>query len=1107
MIKNNYLFSTQFLEYLTSQKIKEKELFESFIINAKSLLKNISENEQSFITNILSALQFAYTSLEFSGSNELLKFTYLYDGFLLKHKVSCLCIIPPEICIDSNTKGNFPAFTLIHLLKKKKLEWGILTNGKTWRLYSTLSPLPYENYLEIDFSDNNEKNYKVFWQLFSLQLFIPDKNEVTPLEKYIDESEKEAKVIEDHIKNSIDEILENICFGFLSYAGKDKQELTEEEKKIYFNNAIYLLYRYLFIFYAESRKLLPINNPEYRKNSLNFLLEWAKNETTNPDGTELWDTFRNLCIDIDQGKPQIGIPDYDGGLFDSNVHPFLSDPQNKLTNKYFCVIIYKLGYRIKRKEEIKIKYRDLSVRSLGSLYEGILEYNLYIADEEMVIRGKKIVPATQARRIKKSDRVIEERRPYFSQDANKRHDTGSYFTPEDVVNYMVQNSVRLGLEERWIDFMPTIKKYEREIINAISEDIKTGIKKKFEKLSQEFVNDKILTFKVMDPAMGSGHFLVNSLNTITHFILEVLQAKVIISDGPIKHDKKPVEIDWNIFERVNEDIDLTPSKWRREVVEKCIFGIDINPLSTELAQLSLWIASAAEGKPLTFLNHHLKSGDSIMGVRLKDMLTYPKKNKETKQVSVWDNINQNKIDEIKEKYHHLLSLDSEEMQNVISKKDEYEEIEKDPFLNHLKDIATLWLMISFKVNSTQKQVKLFEKSYELPDENHYFELLDKAQEIENENIWKNELGTELYSKIKKYKNDKKVFHWELEFPEIIENGFESVVGNPPYVDELKNSYKSLSLSTMNTYNLYALMIEKSLSYLKYSDFFTMIVPMASISTSRMSLLQKILSNNCTYLATFSERPGKIFDNAEVRATIIHMLNNNSGKTFSTGIIKWNSLERPALFKKRIKYIDNNCKQYFKGSIPKISENIENFIVEKIFQHKKTIKKHLSDNNDHNSIWYKTVGGRYFKICLPYPPGKPYKNTLVLSTWKKFNFQKIYCNHFFNALINSSLFYWYFSIISGNLRFTSKEILSFPIDYNLVSSTLIQEIVDLSQKLSLDFENKSSITLSPYSQVFYAVKSKNILDEITEKVCKIYNFNNSETGYIKNYDLKYRFYKK
>jgi len=720
MITNNYLFSSQFVKFLKSNKIDNDQLkaFKSVFISFSKYKSENSEESiiESFIKPIINILQFAYSGFAENNTRNGY-FCYLYDGYPLQNKVSSIHVVAPNSNIDSATKGSFPAFELIHLLKSEKLEWGILTNGTIWRLYSTLNTQPYENYFEIDFSSFDDSDFQAFEQLFSVQLFIPDQYNVTRLEVFIQTSEKEAKIIEDHLKTNINDILETISYGFLSYCGKINLILSEEDKQDYFNNSVYLLFRLLFVFYAESRKLLPIDSPEYREVSLEKMLEQSKYCLQNggfddENGTDLWFKFRELCINIDGGNSSLNIPEYDGGLFDIQLHPFLNNPDHQLTNQSFAKVLYALGYFSKGKNTIKIDYRDLSVRSLGTLYEGLLEYRLFIAKEDLVFRDKKFISKSTIDFVKKNEREILAGHVYFSQDANERHDTGSYYTPEDVVNYMVTNSIRLGLEERWIEFLPSVKKLESNLKAAHSQPMRNSLLQRFEKELLNFVNTRILTFRVIDPAMGSGHFLVNTLHCITHFILEVLSCSVDISDGPIKHDHAAISIDWSLFHNTS-DLSIDPGNWRRKVVESCLFGIDLNPLACELSKLSLWIASSSEGKPLAFLNHHLKKGDSVMGVKVDDILRYPKNRNITlseDEPQLFDKLDTSKLEALKIRFIELLSLTSDDISNVISKKEIFGEIESDIFLRHLKDISSLWLMISFDLNKS-KAKSLFDSNY------------------------------------------------------------------------------------------------------------------------------------------------------------------------------------------------------------------------------------------------------------------------------------------------------------------------------------------------------------------------------------------------------------
>ena len=118
-----------------------------------------------------------------------------------------------------------------------------------------------------------------------------------------------------------------------------------------------------------------------------------------------------------------------------------------------------------------------------------------------------------------------------------------------------------------------------------------------------FVREEVLNLSVLDPAMGSGHFLVNATNLISNFITELLNE---------------LEIEANL--------ESGTAYWRRRVVENCIYGVDVNPLAVELAKLSLWILSMANEQPLSFLNHHLKCGNSLVGILVNDVGSDLKKN-------------------------------------------------------------------------------------------------------------------------------------------------------------------------------------------------------------------------------------------------------------------------------------------------------------------------------------------------------------------------------------------------------------------------------------------------------------------------------------------------
>jgi len=1126
MITNNYLFASQFVNFLKTKTI-DAETLQAFkkvfvALEKERILNKESEILDLFIKPVLNLLEFAYGNfIENSLKNGT--YIYLYDGYPLQRKVSCLYIVGANNNIDSTTKGSFPAFELIHLLIKEKLEWGILTDGKKWRLYSTLNTQPYENYFEINFSFYSDIDFQAFYHLFSVLLFIPDQHQITKLEDFIETSEKEARIIENHLKLIINEILETISYGFLTHSGKINTPLTEEEKQEYFNNSVYLLFRLLFIFYAESRKLLPVESPEYEQVSLESMLatskSWFKDSVfENEDGTDLWVKFRELCINIDQGSSFYKIPEYDGGLFDIVQHPFLNDPDHQLTNKSFAKVLYSLGYFTKGKNIFKIDYRDLSVRSLGTLYEGILEYRLFIAKEDLVLRDKKFIPKATASYVKKNEREIPAGHVYFSQDAEERHDSGSYYTPEDVVNYIVNNSVRLGLEERWIDFLPTVKKLELDLKSAYSQPIRNSLLKRFDNDLLNFVNSKVLTFHVIDPAMGSGHFLVDALHCITHFILEVLSCSVEISDSPIKHEKNPVPIDWALFHR-KSDLSIDPGYWRRKVVESCIFGIDLNPLATELSKLALWIASSSEGKPLAFLNHHLKKGDSIMGIRIDDILRYPE-NRNAKKTEnspkLFDKLDTSKFENVKARFSELLTLSSDDISDVFSKKNIFLEIESDKFISHLKDIASLWLMISFDLNKIKSKT-LFD-SISLPDEEQYFNLLEQVQNISDDHEWKNALGSELYHEIKKFNHDKSVFHWDLEFPEIISIGFDVAIGNPPYVDVQAMDYLGLSFLPLSSTNLYSYILTKTYHHKSSNYKIGFIVPMSILVSDRMLEFRKRITQAgkiCFINIDSTSHPGTLFKNVNTQISII--VSKDSIETDSdilmTNYYRFYADDRKLLFKNIFAYNLKNdlIKDEF---YPKIQTDIEANILAKLFSKQKNIKSSTFSKKDEiidneNYFYYKDAGNPYYRMAFANLPFLEVNGKQQVSTTTKKIILKPNINKSIPICVfHSSLFYWFWIVYSDCYHFTIKDLERFPIDLDELRNYESQ-FINIYNEINKNLEKTGSIVTYQKKQgitryMEYKPRySKHMFDQVDRLLADYYGLTDEEFNFVITYDLKFR----
>jgi type I restriction-modification system DNA methylase subunit len=524
----------------------------------------------------------------------------------------------------------------------------------------------------------------------------------------------------------------------LSFSMEDIRDVQE--------NSLRLLYRLLFIFYAESRKLLNTDNKHYREMSLRKLKEEIaarrdQGETMLAVRSTYWEGLKDLFRLINDGSEALGypkeefyIPAYNGGLFDPAKNPFLA--LKKIGNSYLAEAIDLLARSKSEKGDEKgmvyVDYSSLEIRHLGSIYEGILEYKLHLADEPMVAikeKGKEVwFPKREAAGKKFSDHV-EAGSLYLVTDKGERKATGSFYTPEYIVKYIVKNTLA-----------PLIDPMMEEAIWA-------------EELRKDLLK-KLLSLKVLDPAMGSGHFLVEATDYIAR---EIIHAKEIARREDLDSD-----------EVAENDIHWA----RREVVRNCIYGVDLNPMAVELAKLSLWLTTVAANKPLSFLDHHLRCGNSLIGAELNKLMMLPNSKRDPGQLPMWQFVlrqQKEHTEDLLKRYAEMAAQPDDDLKTVKEKEKKYEELREEELSRRLNDLADIWLSTFFG-----NEV----------DEEEYQELqnyLSPRRFLD----WSEFRTKGWFARAKVLASEKRFFHWELEFPEAFagkENpGFEVVIGNPPYV--------------------------------------------------------------------------------------------------------------------------------------------------------------------------------------------------------------------------------------------------------------------------------------------------------------------------------------
>ena len=497
---------------------------------------------------------------------------------------------------DAFSNAN-PSYQIDYYLRITGCDWGLLTNGRLWRLYHRESSFRLDVYYEVDLinllQQGQVEPFKYFYLFFRRAAFPEFLNRV------LRESREYAQGVSEDLKERIYEALRLLAEGFLKYPGTS---LTPADLKAIHDNALILLYRLLFIFYAESRRLLPLENRSYAQvYSLKAIKEEIarkldKGMTYLPRRATIWDNLKALFHIINEGSEELGVPAYNGRLFDPAKYPFLEE--HTIGDAYLVRALDLLARTEGPQGLDFVDYRDLEIRHLGSIYEGLLEYQLRYAEEPMLVRrerGREVYVKTSE--VSETSEVLEPTiqagEVYLVTDRGERKATGSYYTPDYIVKYIVENTLGPLVDEKQRAVQERLTELEARLKAAHGENRKL-LERELARVREGF-GEAVLELKVLDPAMGSGHFLVEATDYLAQRIVDfgvALGARAETGDGA-------------------DDTEI--SYWRRRVVESCIYGVDVNPLAVELAKLSLWLATAAKGKPLSFLDHHLRCGNSLIG--------------------------------------------------------------------------------------------------------------------------------------------------------------------------------------------------------------------------------------------------------------------------------------------------------------------------------------------------------------------------------------------------------------------------------------------------------------------------------------------------------------
>ncbi|MFM8899786.1 MAG: Eco57I restriction-modification methylase domain-containing protein [Burkholderiales bacterium] len=709
------------------------------------------------------------------------------------------------------------------VVSDRAVKWGMLTNGGVWRLYYQDARSRAEHFFEIDLAfvlalsgiqtdltdaqseAEPQHQLKLFYLLFCRDAFLPQPWDSAE-RSFHAYALNEARLYEEKVSQDLGVRVFTEIFPRLAQALAEGDLQAQKEKRgvgqfarfhytrPYLDevreSALVFLYRLLFLFYAEDRHLLPVRDERYRAYSLRRLREQVRDDVDqrkvfSSRVDHIWRALQGVFLLIDRGDDAVGMPAYNGGLFDRARAPLLE--RTRVPDAVMAPIIDALSRRTEDLLHAWINYRDLSVSHLGGIYERLLEYTLvHEVQAEDDYHDKPEVnrisaePASFARKV-----------------------SGSYYTHDDLVRLVLRESVGLLAQERKDAFSQQLSKYKKKpSLNPSDWDV-------LDKLDPA---SNILELKVCDPAMGSGHFLVALVDYLADRVLEAINtAEVAVAEQPWSAHlveqgrpwQSPVvgrialirqtirktaqQHGWAVTDAQLDDRHIV----RRMILKKTIFGVDKNPMAVELAKTALWLHTFTVGAPLSFLDHHLKVGDSLHGERL------PVVRRALDGLGML--FQQGELERLALAARNLEQVadftDVDMAQAQLSKKLAEDAAAQLAPLHALLDFwrALRWLVPGWPVDSGKKLAKLGDDALRLALAELFSPARNLVATLETGRVEGQgaavEAANALLSRTRELAQREDFFHWWTAFPTVFkggdgQGGFDAVIGNPPW-DRIK----------------------------------------------------------------------------------------------------------------------------------------------------------------------------------------------------------------------------------------------------------------------------------------------------------------------------------
>ena len=631
-----------------------------------------------------------------------------------------------------------------YALKKaddENLPYVVLTQGNRLRLYSTAVDAGVgrrgrtETYVECQPSLLADGHLPYLYLIYSAEALAPDGS----LRQILDESQRFAGDLAERLRERIyDHVVPELAQGIAVARGIDKSR--PEDIGLTYEMALTVLFRILFIAYAEDRDLLPYRfNDAYRTRSLKQkaqeLADFVAKDTPIATGDAHWQETALLWQAVAEGNPEWGVPAYDGGLFAtveevSKTGAELADIM--LPNKFFEKALRRLLV-IETPEGVPgpVDFRSLGVREFGTIYEGLLESELAIAEKALVLKEQKkkgktefvYVPAPEGETPDvRADEV------YLHNRSGARKSSGSYYTKPFAVEHLLNGALEPALDDHFA---------------------------RLDSMDDTDAAEAFFDFRIADIAMGSGHFLIGAIDQIEKRMADFLAGRNL--PGVRRELEKLRTVALGELGELGKSTTIEDGQLlRRMIARRCIYGVDLNGLAVQLARLAVWIHTFVPGLPLSFLDHNLVHGNALVGV---GTLNEIREKFEELSLPIFPVDAQSLLGRAAVPLRRLANINDASLQDIVAAREALQEARES-----IRSAEALCDLIAAQPISEDPKVTRFRFE-------KWVELADSADELEAVQIARRDLDS-LH-----------VLHFPVAFPEVFlrkRPGFDVILGNPPW---------------------------------------------------------------------------------------------------------------------------------------------------------------------------------------------------------------------------------------------------------------------------------------------------------------------------------------